>query len=109
MYNFTTEIEELKSYYGVSCGPIMTTSHLYKSSSSIRPAENPSTGFLFKSTEKIKMVMMYNGKNYLMLEQSTDCRFDVQLCVLLPESINSIKAETILLFFSEINMFNNRI
>lgn len=79
MYDFTTERKELKSYYGVSCGPIMTTSHLYKSSSSIRPAENPSTGFLFKSTEKIKMVMMYNGKNYLMLEQSTDCRFNLNV------------------------------
>lgn len=37
------------TYKRVSCGPMITTSHLYMSSSSIRPAEKPSTGFLLSS------------------------------------------------------------
>lgn len=40
------------TYYNVSGGPIMSTSHWYMSLSSMRPAENPSTGFLFNSIEK---------------------------------------------------------
>jgi len=38
--------------YNVSGGPIMSTSHRYMSLSSMRPAENPSTGFLFNSVRK---------------------------------------------------------
>lgn len=40
------------TYKRVSCGPMITTSHLYMSSSSIRPAEKPSTGFLLSSGKK---------------------------------------------------------
>jgi len=35
--------------YSVSDGPMMSTSHLKMSPSSIRPAEKPSTGFLLNS------------------------------------------------------------
>ena len=45
-------IISIKTHYNVSGGPIISTSHLYISSSSIRPAENPSTGFLFNSISK---------------------------------------------------------
>lgn len=37
------------AYYKVSGGPIISTSHLYMSLSSMSPAEKPSTGFLFNS------------------------------------------------------------
>ena len=40
------------TYYNVSGGPMMRTSHLYMSLSSINPAEKPSTGFLFSSEKK---------------------------------------------------------
>lgn len=46
------------TYYNVSGGPIMSTSHWYMSLSSMRPAENPSTGFLFNSIEKKKRIWM---------------------------------------------------
>ncbi len=39
------------THYRVSGGPMTITSHLYTSLSSTRPAENPSTGFLFSSTK----------------------------------------------------------
>lgn len=44
----------VNTYYNVSGGPIISTSHLYMSLSSIRPAEKPSTGFLFNSVTKTK-------------------------------------------------------
>lgn len=37
------------TYYKVSGGPMINTSHLWMSLSSTKPAENPSTGFLFSS------------------------------------------------------------
>lgn len=49
------KINKLVSYYNVSGGPIMSTSHWYMSLSSMRPAENPSTGFLFNSIEEKKI------------------------------------------------------
>lgn len=50
----------LYTYYNVSGGPIISTSQRYISLSSIRPAENPSTGFLFNSERKKKKK---NGKS----------------------------------------------
>lgn len=49
------------SYYNVSGGPIMSTSHWYMSLSSMRPAENPSTGFLFNSIKKKKVWIKHVG------------------------------------------------
>lgn len=49
--NVTVEIVD-NTYYNVSGGPIISTSHLYMSLSSIRPAEKPSTGFLFNSEKQ---------------------------------------------------------
>lgn len=41
------------THYNVSGGPMMRTSHLYMSLSSINPAEKPSTGFLFSSENNL--------------------------------------------------------
>lgn len=51
------------TYKRVSCGPMITTSHLYMSSSSIRPAEKPSTGFLLSSgkREVYSVLMQWTG------------------------------------------------
>lgn len=38
----------------------MSTSHRYMSLSSMRPAENPSTGFLFNSERKREINIIYN-------------------------------------------------
>lgn len=46
------------AYYSVSGGPIIKTSQRNISFSSIKPAENPSTGFLF-SSEKIKIIINF--------------------------------------------------
>lgn len=54
-YHQSSKVEIiLGTYYNVSGGPIISTSHLYMSLSSIRPAEKPSTGFLFNSETKTK-------------------------------------------------------
>lgn len=45
-------VNTVSTHYSVSGGPIIRTSHLYISLSSIRPAENPSTGFLCNSGKK---------------------------------------------------------
>lgn len=51
-YSFELYITWVFTHYSVSGGPIMRTSHLYISLSSIKPAEKPSTGFLFSSEIK---------------------------------------------------------
>ena len=44
---------------------MMSTSHLYKSSSSTRPAENPSTGFRWSSvTANAKRATIGGGEEY---------------------------------------------
>lgn len=46
----------------MSGGPIISTSHLYISLSSIRPAEKPSTGFLFNSESRKRALVINKYK-----------------------------------------------
>lgn len=46
----------------MSGGPIISTSHLCMSFSSINPAENPSTGFLFSSAMGKRRTGLDNGQ-----------------------------------------------
>lgn len=49
------------TYYKVSGGPMINTSHLWMSLSSTRPAENPSTGFLFSSEMKTENALLLSS------------------------------------------------
>ena len=49
LFRVCTNLNVMYTYYKVSGGPIIKTSHRNMSFSSINPAENPSIGFLFNS------------------------------------------------------------
>lgn len=82
------EINQFSTYYSVSGGPIMSTSHLYISLSSIKPAEKPSTGFLFNSAKQYnfrhfhRVIHTHKSKVVRMSAIATDTVVKIDIFVL---------------------------
>jgi hypothetical protein len=61
----------MKTHYKVSGGPIILTLHSNTLVSSIKPAENPSTGFLHRSTKSINKKINKPSKIKTFYEKQT--------------------------------------